>query len=203
MKKLLIIAFLLPLAGFGQTIIKFVSLPKLTRDSATRLMTLKVAAPVAGAKKDKLASVLNKWFASNYTATTNAGPDAIAINGEGLITGSVALARPEHDPASSDRLATNANPMDYKVRFTIKVLVDDEKYEIAVNNLKLEFFNVNSPFEPYYIGDGPNVSIPDEYRGIDLGEMYVRMFEDINANLQDIAKSASKYVAKARKRGDL
>jgi hypothetical protein len=35
---------------------------------------------------------------------------------------------------------------------------------------------------------------------MDIGEMYLRMFEDINPNLQDVAKSASKYVAKARKR---
>ena len=38
---------------------------------------------------------------------------------------------------------------------------------------------------------------------MDLGELYVRMFEDINLNLQDIAKSASKYVAKAKKKGEI
>jgi hypothetical protein len=200
-KKLLIILFLLPLAGFGQTIIKFVSLPKLTRDSSTNLMTLRVAAPVAGANKDKLAVALNKWFASNYNSTANSGPTV--ITGEGDFRGSIASQHPEHDVQASDRVATNMNPVDYKVRFTIKVLVGDEKYAIVVSNLKLEFFNVNSPIEPYYIGDGPPVTIPQENSGMDIGELYVRMFEDINLNLQDIGKSASKYVAKAKKKGEI
>jgi hypothetical protein len=205
MKKLLILWCLLPTAGFAQTIIKYVSLPQLGVDSISKLRTLRVVAPVAGANKDKLTLVMNKWLASNYTATTNAvtAPGATALNGEGLFLGSIAVARPQHDPSSTDRLNTNMAPVDYKVKFTIKVFVTDEKYAIVLNNLKLEFYNVNTPVEPYYEGNYPSVEIPDENRGMDVGEMYVRMFKDINFNLQDVAKSASKYIAKAKKKGDL
>ncbi len=203
MKKLLIIVCMLPVAGFAQTIIKYVSLPKLTVDSSTMQRTLRVVAPVAGANKDKLTLIMNKWLASNYTATTNAGAAAAALSGEGVFTGSVAVARPQHDPSSTDRLTTNMAPVDYKVRFTIKIFVADEKYEIVINDLKLEFYDVNTPLEPFYAENYPLVLIPDENRGMDVGEMYVRMFEDINFNLQNIAKSATKYIAKAKKKGDL
>jgi hypothetical protein len=207
MKKLLIIVFLLPMAGFGQTIIKLTRLPRLGIDSATNLRTLWVTSPVEGTKKDKLAAVLNKWFESNYTPTTDAsaatGVGALTINGDGLFIGTISLARPQYDIQSSDRVATNMEAVQYKVRFAIKVLVSDEKYEIVANKFNLEFFNINSPIEPFYNNDRPMVIVPSANRGMDLGELYVRMFEDINLNLQDIAKSASKYVAKAKKKGEI
>jgi hypothetical protein len=207
MKKLLIMVCLLPMAGFGQTIIKYLSLPKLAIDSTTKLRTLRVVAPVAGAKKDKLAMVMNKWLSSNYTATNIAGAtsanNATTLNGEGLFVGSIVITSPQLDPATSDKIKTNVTPVDYKVKFTIKVFVADEKYAIVINNLNLEFFNVNTPLEPFYNSNYPNILIPSENRGIDIGEMYIRMFENINRNLEDVARSASKYVAKAGKKGDL
>jgi hypothetical protein len=208
MKKLLIIICLLPMAGLAQyTIIKQVSLPKLPVDSVTRLRTLMVSNPVPGAKKDKLLVLLNKWMRSNYTASANAGAasagDEITINAEGNFTGQCAVERPQYDVNSSDRVATNKTPVPYKVRFTIKVVVADEKYTIVVNNFILEYFNVFTPFEQFYNGTSQPILIPEEQRGMDIGQFYIRLFDGIKLSLQDIDKSASKYIAKAKKRGDL
>lgn len=208
MKQFFIMLCLVPLAGLAQhTIIKDVLLPKLEVDSTTKLRTLWVNAPAPGAKKDKLVIVLNKWLADNYTAIGNAskptGDDAATLHGEGFFSASVAAQRQQYDANATDRVVTNVPPVDYKVKFTIVINVADEKYTIVITRLKLELFNVISPFEAFYNGTIPNIPIPEEERGTDIGEMYVRMFRSINLSLQDIGKSASKYIAKAKKKGEL
>jgi len=200
---------LLPMANFAQTTFKYISLPKLVIDSVTKLRTLRVTTPVDGANKDKLAVVLNKWFAQNYTGTNNdstgARNDAKVLHGEGLITGSITSRRLGNNDMGDrvDKLTVNVPPVNYKVRFTVEVIITAGKYEIVINHLTLEFFDMAAPFELYYTGSFPTVVVPAENRGTDLGDIYVRMFEDIDFNLHDVAKSAQKNITKARKKGDL
>jgi hypothetical protein len=208
MKKLLIIMCLLPMASFAQTTIKSVSLPELVIDSATKLCTLRTTILAEGANNENLAVVLNKWVAQNYTATNNVitatGNDGKVIRGEGLITGAVASKRLENNTMGErgDKLMNETPSVNYKVRFIVEVIVTDGKYEITIDHLTLEFFDVVTPFEQYYAGVFPTVPIPAENRGTDLGDVYVHMFENINFELQGVAKSAQKYITKARKKAD-
>lgn len=208
MKKLMMAVLCsLQFTVFAQPVIKAISMPKLAVDSSTRLRTLKIERAIPGAKKDKLAVLLGKWVASNYTLVKNSnttGDTTIAvINGEDFFSGSCPINHLQRDPNATDRVSTNQAPIDYKISFNIKVVVTDAKYLIMVDHLKLQYLNVITAVEPFYNESFPNVLMPPEDRGLDVGEMYNYIFNDINLHLQDVGKSASRYIAKAQKKGDL
>jgi hypothetical protein len=207
MKKLLIIACLLPFASSAQTIIKDIFLPNIPVDKITRLRTYTISEPVEGAKKDKLAPVLNKWFASNFKTSGNpmakADSDIIKMNGEGSSQGSYAPKHLTPFQSAPDKLTVNESAIDYKINFTVQIVVTDGKYNIVLSSFKIEVFNVTTPLEQYYTRDFPHIIIPEEHSDMDISEMYSYIFEDMNFDLQRVMASASKYVAKAKKKGDI
>lgn len=195
MKKLLIICCFLPFAGLAQDNI-VVHVPKYPIDSATKLVCFRTVAPVPGAKRDKLFGVLSKWSASNFEAVSayaEAGNDSTKIRRMGISSGTYALPQP----------IDNATTVDYKVKFNVEVTVMNEKYSIALNNFKIEFFDTSTPLEQFIGAYPPYINKGGGYWALDRGKMYSYILGDINLSAADVLKDASKYVAKAKKKGAL
>jgi len=208
MKKLLLILCLLPFTGLAQTAGLPVYLPKFGLDSATKMRVYRLTTPVPGSKKDKLAAVLSQWFGSAFTATNNvAGAtnnDTIKLYGEGNFTGSYVAAYQTRDPGAADKQIPGAHPVEYKIRFKVAVTVTDEKYAIALSDVTIDFFNIVTPLEEFYTSmNFLNIPIPGEDQGIDIAELYRRLFNDVNIGVQRVVKDASKCIAKAQKKGAL
>jgi hypothetical protein len=209
MKKLLLaLICILPAMCFAQVVFKQINMPRLAIDSTTKLRTLCIVQTASGVNKDKLAGVLSKWMGSNYTllntGKTAGDTSATIINSTGIFVGSCPIKHLESYPNETDKVSTNQQPIDYKIDFNVKLVVASGSYTVTVDNLKLEYLNVIEPIEMFYDVRGfPNVWIPGEDRGMDVGEMYNHMFNDIDLHLKDIAKSAAKYITKAQKKGQL
>jgi uncharacterized protein with TBP-like fold DUF4468 len=208
MKKLLVIIIsLLPFISSGQVIIKTIQLPGFFVDSATNLRTYQVSASVPGSSKDKLATVLKQWFASNYTQSDNAGAavgnNETRVDGDGSLSGSFAQQQLTRDQSKPDKLMDRAPTIDYKVKFTVGLTVTDEKYSIALSNFKIEVFNRVTPLERFYLHTLPDLIVPTENEGVDITELWAHVLQDIQFSTQGVPKSAARYIAKAKKKGTL
>jgi hypothetical protein len=194
MKKMLIFCCLLPFAGLAQNPI--IQVPKYPIDSVTKLVAFRAVVPVPGAKRDKLFGVLSKWSTSNFeppSVYASGGNDSTKIVGMGTSSGSFTLPQP----------INNLSTIDYKIKFTVQVTVTGEKYTIVVTEFKIEFFDSSTPLEQFIGKYVPYITMPGDYWQVDRGKMYSYILQDVNSSGPDVLKDASKYIAKAKKKGTL
>ena len=155
---------------------------------------------VAGVGKQKLFAVLMKWCNANFKDSirvdTTLHTDTCLVSGEGMFWGSYTY----HPGVPNSNFA----PVNFEVLFHFEVKVCDGKYVIAINHFRPQITNVTSQDGSFR---NPTSGAVTPYNQPTFETDFVKLFaaigEQTDMAAHGLFKSVSKYIAKARNKGEL
>jgi hypothetical protein len=191
MKKLFLIALLLPLFAKAQDT---TAMPKLPVDSITHLVTYQQIANTPGINKADLYSKAREWFAVSFKAANNVLHMDDKENGKLIGRGSF-----------SDIYNMTVNgmtvPVQYIIEFTINVTVKDFKYRIILSDFEFKdsASSLPTPIETYYSNMGMfKEKLPAKFQKAAM-EMQAHVLAFINSNGNGTLESFNNGIMKAKR----
>ena len=99
---------------------------------------------------------------------------------------------------------SNVAPVNFEVQFSYEIKVSDGRYSIAISRLTSREISISGPDEGFQ-NPKARTSIPQNQGNFqtDITRLYAAIGEETNLDINRLFRSASKYVAKAQKKGEL
>jgi len=193
MKKLLIILFLGPFVSFSQ-----VRVPHFPVDSATNRIQYQVTMAFPGVKKEKVFDLMNKWF-TDYVQPTKQPFKDVQSDHITLFTGIVTSNN------YSKRVGANGGEFNasYATFFDMEIVATDEKAVLTLKNFRANLFGYSINLEDFRDRNFPRIPpVYAEYTTY-IYDMYSYFLNDVNQRADGETSNAEKYVAKAKKKGQI